>query len=88
MVWRWTAEVEGRLGEAGGADGAGGAAPTRRGHGRQLGAAERVIVINDMEKIVAVGACVWPLAGAQGISIFGGDTLFEDSVPFGCFRSF
>ena len=75
-------------GGKGGAGGAGGAAPTRRGHGRRLGAAGRVIVINDMERIVTVGACVWPLAGAQGISIFGGDTLFEDSVPFGYFRSF
>ena len=52
-------------------------------------AAGRVIVINDIKiVIVAVGACVWPLTGAQGISVLGGDTLFEDSVPFGCFRSF
>ena len=72
------------------AGGAGWAAPTRRGHGRQLGAAGRVIVINDMERIVTVWTCVWPLAGAQGISIFLGDTdtLFEDSVPFGCFSLF
>ena len=85
---RWPVEVEGQWGEADGAGRAGWAGPTRRGHGRRLGAAGRVIVINDMETIVAVGACVWPLAGAQGISILGGDTLFEDSVPFGCFRSF